>query len=280
MNYDTLIKQYMRKVPKDLRFEFFEYCFGIINNLLETDIPKNRKLILINYLMNEKCIIFFKNSEDELLIGRYGRALTYDEDRLPIDVQARTLNGKSYDLLKGEYVMLYNPIPVTYLHLKLDEMAKNENITNYRRKLYKVPVVFKGKASAIQSIKRFITNLFYNTEEVCTVAGENSFRDDQLSKLDLDIEYITDKLLDENESIKEDILEILGIYKNTSGNRERVNETELMVANSNTSVNKLGLEQSLKNTYKEVKEVLGLDYKIELNINKVFDMTKGSDESE
>ena len=279
MNYDTLIKQFMKKCPKDLRFEFFEYCFSIINNLIDTNIPKNRKLLLVNYLMNEKCIVFFKNSDNDLVIGRLGRALTYDEDRLPIDVQARTLNGNSYDLLKGEYVLMYNPIPVTYLHLKLDEMAKIERVTNYRRNLYKVPIVFKGKASAITSIKKFIEKLFYNTDEVCTVTEENSLREDQLTKLDVNIDYITDKLLDENESIKEDILEILGIYKNTSGNRERVNETELMVANSNTSVNKLGLEQKLDETFKEIKEILDLDYKIELNINKVFDMKKGSEEN-
>lgn len=279
MNYDSLIKQLMKKAPKDLGFEFFEYCFSIINNLIDTDIPKNRKLMLVAYLMNIKCLIFFKNEDNELVIGRYGRALTYDEDRLPIDVQARTLNGNSYSLLKGEYVMMYNPIPVAYLHLKLEEMAKNERVTNYRRDLYKVPMIFRGKSTAIASIKKFIENLFKNTNEVCTVVDDSALKDDQLKVLDVNVEYITDKLLDENESIKEDILEILGIYKNTSGNRERVNETELMVANSNTSVNKLGLEETLKNTFKEIKDVLGLDYKIDLNINKVFDMTKGSDEN-
>lgn len=279
MNYDSLIKQLMKKAPKDLGFEFFEYCFSIINNLIDTDIPKNRKLMLVDYLMNIKCLIFFKNEDNELVIGRYGRALTYDEDRLPIDVQARTLNGNSYSLLKGEYVMMYNPIPVAYLHLKLEEMAKNERVTNYRRDLYKVPMIFRGKSTAIASIKKFIENLFKNTNEVCTVVDDSALKDDQLKVLDVNVEYITDKLLDENESIKEDILEILGIYKNTSGNRERVNETELMVANSNTSVNKLGLEETLKNTFKEIKDVLGLDYKIDLNINKVFDMTKGSDEN-
>ncbi len=279
MNFDTLIKQFMKKAPKDLRFEFFEYCFIIINNLLDTNLPKNKKLILVNYLMQEKCIIFFKNESGDIEVGRFGRALTYDNNRLPIDVQARTLNGNSYSLLEGEYVMMYNPIPITYLHLKLDEMAKIERVVNYRRDLYKVPMVFRGKSTAIASIKKFIENLFTNTNEVCTVVDDSALKDDQLKILDVNVEYITDKLLDENESIKEDILEILGIYKNTSGNRERVNETELMVANSNTSVNKLGLEQNLKEVFKEIKDVLGFEYNIELNINKVFDMTKGSEEN-
>ena len=187
MNHDSLIKQLMKKAPRDLGFEFFEYCFSIINNLIDTDIPKNRKLILIDYLMNIKCLIFFKNEDNELVVGRYGRALTYDEDRLPIDVQARTLNGKSYNLLRGEYVMMYNPIPVTYLHLKLDEMSKIERVTNYRRNLYKIPIVFKGKPSAIASIKKFIEKLFLNTDEICTVVDEKSLKDDQLTTLDSNI---------------------------------------------------------------------------------------------
>ena len=76
---------------------------------------------------------------------------------------------------------------------------------------------------------------------------------------------------DESESIKEDILEILGIYKNTSIKRERVNESELIINNSLTTVNKLGLEDTLNDLFKDIREVLGFDNTISLNINKIFD---------
>ena len=99
----------------------------------------------------------------------------------------------------------------------------------------------------------------------------------QINKIDLKIDYITDKLLDENESLKEDILEILGIYKNTSSNRERVNEQELIIANSLTTVNKLGLEDSLKILFNEIESVLGFKYSVDLNINKIFDVMKGDE---
>ena len=99
----------------------------------------------------------------------------------------------------------------------------------------------------------------------------------QINKKDLKIDYITDKLLDENESLKEDILEILGIYKNTSSNRERVNEQELIIANSLTTVNKLGLEDSLKILFNEIESVLGFKYSVDLNINKIFDVMKGDE---
>mgnify|MGYP003523858633 CR=1 FL=1 len=51
------------------------------------------------------------------------------------------------------------------------------------------------------------------------------------------VEYFMGFIDGISESLKEDILEILGIYKNTSSNRERVNEQELIIANSLTITN-------------------------------------------
>ena len=277
MQSDTLIRQFMKKAPKDLSFEYYEYVFSIISNLIDTDLPKNKKFMFVNELMFERCIVAFNDDEGNFEIGNYSRALTRDRNLLPEEISIRTLNGDLFNRRVGDYVMMYNPIPVRYLGLKIEEMAKIEDITNYRRKLYKSPIVFKGSnASALESIKRFIANIFFNTDDVCTVVNKGTFNSDDLEKIDLNIEYITDKLLDESESIKEDILEILGIYKNTSGNRERVNETELIIANSNTSISKLGLEDSLKNFFSEISETLGHDYKFSLNIDKIFEM-KGED---
>lgn len=275
MNYDTIIKQYAKKPVKDYVSEFYSFIFCLINNLVETDLDHNLKLVFINALMLDKQIVFFKNKEDKLQIGRLSQVLTRDENLLPIDIKARTLNGNSYDLIEPNYVLLYNPIPTDYLALKLSEIAKIESIVEYLRKLYKSPVIFQSKdTKALRSVKEFIHNLF-STEEICTIVNESFDVSKKLDKIELNIPYITDKLLEENESLKEDILETLGIYKNTSGNRERVNESELIISNSLTTVNKLGLENALINTFKEIETKLGFKYNVELNINKIFDTMKG-----
>lgn len=271
---DTIIKQFSKDCNINFIPNFYTYTYTILNNLINTNIDKNLKFILMNYLMFERFIVFFKNKDDELQVGRLAYCETRDENFLPVDITARTINGTRYDLIKGEYVMLYNPIPVDYLNMKLKEMSELEKTIVYRRKLYKVPMVFKSKDSKIlRSIKDFINRVF-STDEVCTITTNGFDPANDLNKIDLNIDYITDKLLDENESIKEDILEILGIYKNTSLKRERVNESELIINNSLTTVNKLGLEDQLNDLFKEIKEVLGFDYSVELNINKIFDTMK------
>ena len=197
---------------------------------------------------------------------------------LPIDLAARTFDGTNYNLIEGEYVIYYNPIPISYLRTKIEEISGIEKITNYLRKLYKVPVIFQSKDSkGLKAIKDFIKRIFSVEDEVCTITNDGIDLSKQINKIDLKIDYITDKLLDENESLKEDILEILGIYKNTSSNRERVNEQELIIANSLTTVNKLGLEDSLKILFNEIESVLGFKYSVDLNINKIFDVMKGDE---
>lgn len=276
-NIETIIKQFSKRASVNYIPYFYAFTWGLLNNLIDTNIDKNLKLVFINYLMFERTLVFFKNKNDELQVGRLQYCITRDENWLPIDITARTIDGSRYDLLKGEYVLLYNPIPVEYLNMKLTEMSDLEKVINYRRKLYKVPVVFKSKDSKIlRSIKEFIEKLF-STDDVCTITTNAFDSEKDLNKLDLDFEYITDKLLDENESLKEDILEIIGIYKNTSEKRERVNESELIISNSLTTVNKLGLESNLKTMFKDIKEVLGFDYTVELNINKIFDTMKPSE---
>ena len=273
---DAIIKQYAKKYCKDYISEFYSFLYSIIYNLVDTDIDNNLKLVFINALLFERNIVFFKNNDNKLQIGRLSQVLTRDENLLPIDIKARTLNGTSYDLIEPNYVMLYNPIPTDYLSLKLSEIAKIERVIEYLRKMYKSPVVFQSKdTKALRSIRDFIRDIF-STDEICTVVNESFDVSKRLDKIDLNIPYITDKLLDENESIKEDILETLGIYKNTSGNRERVNESELIINNSLTTVNKLGLESALTNCFKEIENKLGFKHKIELNVNKIFsDMKRG-----
>ena len=275
---DTIIKQYGKRPNKEYIAEFYNYVFSTLNNLIDTDLEKNLKLVFISYLINENTIVFFKNKYDKLQIGRLSRVITRDENLLPIDLTARTFDGTSYDLIEGEYVIYYNPIPISYLKTKIEEISGIEKITNYLRKLYKVPVIFQSKDSkGLKAIKDFIKRIFTVDDEVCTITNDGIDLSKQINKIDLKIEYITDKLLDENESLKEDILEILGIYKNTSGNRERVNEKELIIANSLTTVNKLGLEDSLKILFNEIESVLGFKYNVNLNINKIFDDMKGDE---
>lgn len=275
---DTIIKQYGKRPNKEYIAEFYNYVFSTLNNLIDTDLEKNLKLVFISYLINENTIIFFKNKYDKLQIGRLSRVITRDENLLPIDLTARTFDGTMYNLIEGEYVIYYNPIPISYLKTKIEEISGIEKITNYLRKLYKVPVIFQSKDSkGLKAIKDFIKRIFTVDDEVCTITNDGIDLSKQINKIDLKIEYITDKLLDENESLKEDILEILGIYKNTSGNRERVNEKELIIANSLTTVNKLGLEDSLKILFNEIESVLGFKYNVNLNINKIFDDMKGDE---
>lgn len=275
---DTIIKQYGKRPCKEYIAEFYNYVFSTLNNLIDTDLDKNLKLVFINYLINENTIIFFKNKNDKLQIGRLSRVITRDENLLPIDLTARTFDGTMYNLIEGEYVIYYNPIPISYLRTKIEEISNIEKTTNYLRKLYKVPVIFQSKdAKGLRAIKDFIKRIFSVEDEVCTITNDGIDLTKQVQKLDLKIEYITDKLLDENESLKEDILEILGIYKNTSSNRERVNEQELIIANSLTTVNKLGLEDSLKILFNEIESVLGFKYSVDLNINKIFDVMKGDE---
>ena len=275
---DTIIKQYGKRPNKEYIAEFYNYVFSTLNNLIDTDLEKNLKLVFISYLINENTIVFFKNKYDKLQIGRLSRVITRDENLLPIDLAARTFDGTMYNLIEGEYVIYYNPIPISYLRTKIEEISGIEKITNYLRKLYKVPVIFQSKDSkGLKAIKDFIKRIFSVDDEVCTITNDGIDLSKQINKIDLKIDYITDKLLDENESLKEDILEILGIYKNTSSNRERVNEQELIIANSLTTVNKLGLEDSLKILFKEIESVLGFKYSVDLNINKIFDVMKGDE---
>lgn len=267
---DTIIRQYAKKVAKDYTDEFYNFIFILLNNLIEVNFDKNLKLVFINYLLFEKNIIFFENSEKDIQIGRISQCVTRDENLLPLDIKVNTINGTKYTLTKEEYVMMYNPIPIDYLHLKINEIANIEKIIEFLRQLYKVPIVFQSKDSkALKAIKDFISKIFsYN--EVCTITNEGFDVSKKLETLEINIPYITDKLLDENESLKEDILEILGIYKNTSGNRERVNETELLVSNSLTTVNKLGIENSLQTLISEINTKFKTTYIIDLNINKIF----------
>lgn len=275
---DTIIKQYGKRPNKEYIAEFYNYVFSTLNNLIDTDLEKNLKLVFISYLINENTIVFFKNKYDKLQIGRLSRVITRDENLLPIDLTARTFDGTMYNLIEGEYVIYYNPIPISYLRTKIEEISGIEKITNYLRKLYKVPVIFQSKDSkGLKAIKDFIKRIFSVDDEVCTITNDGIDLSKQINKIDLKIDYITDKLLDENESLKEDILEILGIYKNTSSNRERVNEQELIIANSLTTVNKLGLEDSLKILFNEIESVLGFKYSVDLNINKIFDAMKGDE---
>ena len=275
---DTIIKQYGKRPNKEYIAEFYNYVFSTLNNLIDTDLDKNLKLVFISYLINENTIVFFKNKYDKLQIGRLSRVITRDENLLPIDLTARTFDGTMYNLIEGEYVIYYNPIPISYLRTKIEEISNIEKTTNYLRKLYKVPVIFQSKdAKGLRAIKDFIKRIFSIEDEVCTITNDGIDLSKQVQKLDLKIDYITDKLLDENESLKEDILEILGIYKNTSSNRERVNEQELIIANSLTTVNKLGLEDSLKILFNEIESVLGFKYSVDLNINKIFDAMKGDE---
>ena len=275
---DTIIKQYGKRPNKEYIAEFYNYVFSTLNNLIDTDLEKNLKLVFISYLINENTIVFFKNKNDKLQIGRLSRVITRDENLLPIDLAARTFDGTMYNLIEGEYVIYYNPIPISYLRTKIEEISGIEKITNYLRKLYKVPVIFQSKDSkGLKAIKDFIKRIFSVDDEVCTITNDGIDLSKQINKIDLKIDYITDKLLDENESLKEDILEILGIYKNTSSNRERVNEQELIIANSLTTVNKLGLEDSLKILFNEIESVLGFKYSVDLNINKIFDVMKGDE---
>lgn len=275
---DTIIKQYGKRPNKEYIAEFYNYVFSILNNLIDTDLEKNLKLVFISYLINENTIVFFKNKYDKLQIGRLSRVITRDENLLPIDLTARTFDGTTYNLIEGEYVIYYNPVPISYLKTKIEEISGIEKTTNYLRKLYKVPVIFQSKDSkGLKAIKDFIKRIFSVDDEVCTVTNDGIDLSKQINKIDLKIDYITDKLLDENESLKEDILEILGIYKNTSSNRERVNEQELIIANSLTTVNKLGLEDSLKILFNEIESVLGFKYSVDLNINKIFDVMKGDE---
>ena len=275
---DTIIKQYGKRPNKEYIAEFYNYVFSTLNNLIDTDLDKNLKLVFISYLINENTIVFFKNKYDKLQIGRLSRVITRDENLLPIDLAARTFDGTMYNLIEGEYVIYYNPIPISYLRTKIEEISGIEKITNYLRKLYKVPVIFQSKdAKGLRAIKDFIKRIFSVDDEVCTITNDGIDLSKQINKIDLKIDYITDKLLDENESLKEDILEILGIYKNTSSNRERVNEQELIIANSLTTVNKLGLEDSLKILFNEIESVLGFKYSVDLNINKIFDVMKGDE---
>ena len=278
MQEQTIIRQFSKdiKISENL-LEFYEMVFHILYSLIDTNMPINMKLMFVSHLLSVNGLLFYKNVKGDLVNGRVSRYLTYDSNRMPIDIAGITEDGVITNLIPSEYVLYYNPIPLNYLNLKIREISEIEKIIRYRRKLYKVPVIFKSKdAKILRSIKTFIRNIF-DVDNICTVTPDKAFTLDQLEKIDLKIDYITDKLLDENESLKEDILEILGIYKNTSTQRERVNETELIINNSLTTVNKLGLEDTLKNLIRDVNEKFKTNYYINLNINKIFNETNRND---
>lgn len=267
---NTLINQYCKPLVKEYVDEFYQYVFTILNNLIDVDLPANDKLMFLNSLIFDRTLVAFE-VDGKVTFGRYQIPLTRDVNLMPIDIVVRTLNGNTYNLIDGKFALVYNPIPVDYLRMKISEISNIEKIINYVRKLYKVPFIFKSKDSKIvKSIKEYIQKIF-DYDSICEVVSANKFNDDDLTKIDTKIDYITDKLLDENESLKEDILEIFGIYKNTSGNRERVNESELIISNSLTTINKLGLESTLKTFFDDINNKFGTKYTFTLNINKLFD---------
>ena len=141
---NTLIKQYAKPLVKEYVDEFYQFIYTILNNLIETDLPANSKLIFLNSLIFERAIVAFKY-DGEVTFGWYQRPITRDVNLLPIDISVRTLNGDIHNLIKGEYALVYNPIPVDYLRMKVTEISNIEKIINYVRKLYKVPFVFKSK---------------------------------------------------------------------------------------------------------------------------------------
>ena len=63
---DTIIKQYGKRPNKEYIAEFYNYVFSTLNNLIDTDLEKNLKLVFISYLINENTIVFFKNKHDKL----------------------------------------------------------------------------------------------------------------------------------------------------------------------------------------------------------------------
>src|SRR5574344_899645 len=189
-NLQTIIKQYSKECGRNYLPEFYSYVYTILNNLIQLDTDKNFKFTFINYLMFERVIIFFKDKYDNLQVGRLAYCQTRDENFLPIDITARTIDGTRYELIKGDYVMLYNPIPIDYLGVKL----------------YKIPMIFQNKDTKIlRNVKDFIKRVFQVDDEVCTIINDGWDQTKTIQKIDLNIDYITDKLLDENESIKEDI---------------------------------------------------------------------------
>ena len=148
-NIEDIIKRISKECCVNYIPQFYSYTYSILNNLIDTDMDKNLKFVFINYLMFNRAIIFFKDNNDKLQIGRLSYCETRDENFMPVDITARTIDGTRYDLIEGEYVMLYNPIPIDYLNMKLEEMSNLEKTINYRRQLYKVPVIFKSKDTKI-----------------------------------------------------------------------------------------------------------------------------------
>ena len=49
---DTIIKQYGKRPNKEYIAEFYNYVFSTLNNLIDTDLEKNLKLVFISYLIN------------------------------------------------------------------------------------------------------------------------------------------------------------------------------------------------------------------------------------
>ena len=187
---DTIIKQYGKRPNKEYIAEFYNYVFSTLNNLIDTDLEKNLKLVFISYLINENTIVFFRNKYGKLQIGRLSRVITRDENLLPIDLTARTFDGTMYNLIEGEYVIYYNPIPISYLKTKIEEISNIEKTTNYLRKLYKVPVIFQSKdAKGLRAIKDFIKRIFSVEDEVCTITNDGIDLSKQVQKLDLKINY-------------------------------------------------------------------------------------------
>lgn len=281
MYENTIIKQYL-KAPKikDNLLEFYEMVFSILYNLIDTNMPLNMKLIFVSNLLSVNSLLFYKNKKDELVCGRLSRVVTYDSNCMPIDIIGQTSDGEITSLIPSNYVLSYNPLPLSYLNMKITEIAEVEKTIRCLRKYYKSPVIFSASDSKnLRAIEQFLSNVF-STDKPCTIVQKGFNVEEALKTIELKTNYITDKLMDENESLKEDILECLGIYKNTSSNRERVNETELIINNSLTTVNKLGLEDTLSNLINDVNKKFGTDYYIKLNIDKVFDGMKGSDNNE
>jgi len=269
---NTVINQFLtfNKIPM-FHYEFYEFIFKVINNLIETNLNFKDKIMFINLLLFSQTVIVFKNNSGNIVFGSLAKVLTFNEYRMPKDITARTLNGDFTNLFENEYVMMYNPLPVNYLRLKIDEISKIEKVISYRRKLYKMPIVFLAESSKdILKINTALDKIF-SIDEVVSIQNSGFNLKEKLIPIELNIEYITDKLLNENESLKEDILEVIGIYKNTSINRERVNESELIVNNSLTTVNKIGLYNQLNNFINEVNKMFNTNYEICLNIDKIFD---------
>lgn len=254
----------------------YEAIYQMVMSMIKTNLSPRQDVIFKSLLLTNSKFLLIKGKkqgtdEDELKVVRQLRIVTRDENRFPLDVVAVTFDNTQIPLTYGEYVEVYNPIPIAQIETYVQEISELREIIKQLRKLYRVPAVILAKDAKQAATINDLINKLESSFDIAIAVQDYVGLEERIKDLQIKTPYITDKLLDEIVSLRQYIKECFGIFKAAPSGRERVNTTELLMLNSDVNIIRLGMEEVFDDLEREVKKTFDLDLDIQLVMSKVLD---------